>query len=180
LDALNGLEGAATREFFQAMGEWLGPEWGFAGRNRQPPRDPANALLSFGYTLLHGYVETLLHADGLLPWLGFYHQAKGRHATLASDLMEPFRHLVERAVLSAIQRRELTPQDFFTAPDGACILQKDARRAFLARLLERFHSPLAAYGEDAALTPVRHIHRQNLSLIRWLGQGEAFRAFRTR
>lgn len=180
LEALNGLEGAATRAFFQAMAEWLPPAWGFSGRNRRPPRDPANALLSFGYTVLHGYVETLLHADGLLPWLGFYHQAHGRHATLASDLMEPFRHLVERVVLSAIQRRELKPGDFFTTAEGACMMQAEARRAFLAQLLERFNSPLSAYGDDEPRTPVQHIHRQNLALIRWLMQGEAFRAFRTR
>jgi len=180
LAALNGVEGAATREFFQAMAGLLPPEWNFTGRNRKPPRDPANALLSFGYTLLHGYVETLLHADGLLPWLGFYHQAHGRHATLASDLMEPFRHLIERAVLSALQRHELKPQDFFTAANGACLMRKDARRAFLTRLLERFNTPLAAHGADQPLTPVRHIHRQNASLLRWLNQGEAFQAFRTR
>ena len=162
------------------MGGLLPPEWGFTGRNRQPPRDPANALLSFGYTLLNGYVETLLHADGLLPWLGFCHQAHGRHATLASDLMEPFRHLVERTVLSAVQRHELKAQDFFIAANGACMMQKEARRVFFAQLLDRFNTPLAAYGEDVALTPVQHIHRQNLSLTGWLMRGEAFQAFRTR
>ncbi|MDD5036313.1 MAG: CRISPR-associated endonuclease Cas1, partial [Methylococcaceae bacterium] len=177
---LNGLEGAATRELFQAMATLLPPAWSFSGRNRRPPRDPANALLSYGYTLLHGYVETLLHADGLLPWLGFYHQAHGRHATLASDLMEPFRHLVERAVLSSIQRHEVTPQDFFTAANGACLMRKEARRDYLARLLERFNIPLTSHGEDLAQTPVRHIHRQNQSLLRWLTQGEPFHAFRTR
>ncbi len=180
LDTLNGIEGAATKELFQAMATLLPPEWGFTGRNRQPPRDPANALLSFGYTLLNGYVETLLHADGLLPWLGFYHQPHGRHATLASDLMEPFRHVVERTVLSAIQRRELKPQDFFTAANGACMMQQEARRFYLGKLLERFNAPVAAYGEEVALNPVQHIHRQNLSLTGWLLRGEAFCAFRTR
>jgi len=180
LETLNGLEGSATRELFQAMAGWLPPEWGFAGRNRQPPKDPANALLSFGYTLLNGYVESLLHVDGLLPWLGFYHQAHGTHATLASDLMEPFRHLVERAVLSGIQRHELHPQDFFTQADGACMMKPEARRTYLARLLERLNTPIAAFGEEQTLTPVQHIHRQNRSLIRWLNQGEAFQAFRTR
>lgn len=180
LASLNGLEGSATREFFQAMAGLLTPEWNFTGRNRQPPRDPANALLSFGYTLLRGYVETLLHVDGLLPWLGFYHQAHGRHATLASDLMEPFRHLVERTVLTSIQRHEIKPQDFFIRADGACMMQKEVRRHFLGQLLDRFNTPVAAYGEERALTPVRHIHNQNLSLIRWLQRNEPFRAFRTR
>ena len=125
-------------------------------------------------------METLLHADGLLPWLGFYHQAHGRHATLASDLMEPFRHLVERTVLSAVERHELKAQDFFIAANGACMMQKEAHRVFFAQLLDRFNTPLAAYGEDVALTPVQHIHRQNLSLTGWLMRGEAFQAFRTR
>ena len=180
LDTLNGIEGAATREFFQALPALLPEGWRFTGRNRQPPRDPVNALLSFGYTLLHGYVETLLHADGLLPWLGFYHQAHGRHATLASDLMEPFRHLVERTALSVIQRREIKPQDFFTATDGACMMQKDARRTYITQLLEGFNAPVAAYGEEKPITPVQHIHRQNLSLQGWLLRGETFQAWRTR
>ena len=183
------LKQAVPVHFAGAVGGYRGVLW--TGRPAEPGcglwlkqanlfADPANALLSFGYTLLNGYVETLLHADGLLPWLGFYHQAHGRHATLASDLMEPFRHLVERTVLSAVQRHELKAQDFFIAANGACMMQKEARRVFFAQLLDRFNTPLAAYGEDVALTPVQHIHRQNLSLTGWLMRGEAFQAFRTR
>ena len=180
LEALNGVEGAAGAEFFQTAREWLPEEWGFTGRNRRPPRDPFNVLLSIGYTLLRGYVETMIHADGLLPWLGFYHQAHGRHAILASDLMEPFRHLIERAALSAVQRRELGPDDFFLAADGACMMKSPARRAYLANLTQRFNMPLAAHGAEQPITPLQHIHRQNLSLIRWLDRSEPFRAWRTR
>ena len=183
------LKQAVPVHFAGAVGGYRGVLW--TGRPAEPGcglwlkqanlfADPANALLSFGYTLLNGYVETLLHADGLLPWLGFCHQAHGRHATLASDLMEPFRHLVERTVLSAVQRHELKAQDFFIAANGACMMQKEAHRVFFAQLLDRFNTPLAAYGEDVALTPVQHIHRQNLSLTGWLMRGEAFQAFRTR
>ncbi len=180
LDMLNGVEGSATRQFFQALQNLLPADWHFTGRNRQPPLDPFNALLSYGYTLLHGYVETLLHTDGLLPWLGFYHQAHGRHATLASDLMEPFRHLVERTALSCVQRKELKPQDFFTAANGACLMQQQARRDYLASLFKRLNEPLLATGEATPATPVQHIHRQNLSLAGWLMRGEEFHAFRTR
>jgi group II intron reverse transcriptase/maturase/CRISPR-associated endonuclease Cas1 len=180
LEGLNGLEGAATNEFFDAVQGWLSVGWGFSGRNRRPPRDPFNALLSMGYTVLHGYVQTLIHADGLLPWQGFYHQPHGRHATLASDLMEPFRHLVERTALTLIQRRELDPGDFYAAADGACLLKAAARRHFLAILLECFNTPVTAYRDDTATTPLQHIHRQNLSLIRWLTRGERFQAWRTR
>jgi CRISPR-associated protein Cas1 len=180
LDELNGVEGSSTRQFFQALQGLLPADWHFTGRNRQPPLDPFNALLSYGYTLLHGYVETLLHTDGLLPWLGFYHQAHGRHATLASDLMEPFRHLVERTALSCVQRKELKAQDFFTAANGACLMQQQARRDYLASLFKRLNEPLLATGEETPATPVQHIHRQNLSLAGWLMRGEDFHAWRTR
>ena len=180
LDELNGVEGSATRQFFQALQGSLPPDWHFTGRNRQPPLDPFNALLSYGYTLLHGYVETLLHTDGLLPWLGFYHQAHGRHATLASDLMEPFRHLVERTALSCVQRKELKPHDFFTAANGACLMKQEARRDYLASLFKRLNEPLQAVGEETPVTPVQHIHRQNLSLIGWLMRGDDFHAWRIR
>ncbi len=180
LDELNGVEGSATRQFFQALQGSLPTDWHFTGRNRQPPLDPFNALLSYGYTLLHGYVETLLHTDGLLPWLGFYHQAHGRHATLASDLMEPFRHLVERTALSCVQRKELKPHDFFTAANGACLMKQEARRDYLASLFKRLNEPLQAVGEETPVTPVQHIHRQNLSLIGWLMRGDDFHAWRIR
>jgi len=180
LDELNGVEGSATRAFFQALQSLLPADWHFTGRNRQPPLDPFNALLSYGYTLLHGYVETLLHTDGLLPWLGFYHQAHGRHATLASDLMEPFRHLVERTALSCVQRKEIKPHDFFTAANGACLMKQEARRDYLGSLFKRLNEPLQAVGEETPVTPVQHIHRQNLSLIGWLMRGEDFHAWRTR
>lgn len=178
--ALNGCEGAAARDYFQALAELLDPAWGFDGRNRRPPLDPFNALLSLGYTLLHGYAETMLHADGLLPWLGFYHRAHGAHATLASDLMEPFRHLVERAALAVVQRRELRPADFFKRADGACLARPEARRLYLARVLERLETPVTALHETEAPTPLQHLHRQNLSLIRWLTCGEPFRPWKAR
>jgi CRISPR-associated endonuclease Cas1 len=77
------------------------------------PHDPFNSLLSLGYTVLYAHVETVLRVSGLLPWIGFYHQAHGCHAALASDLMEPFRHLVERTALAAVTRGSIVPEDFY-------------------------------------------------------------------
>lgn len=94
--------------------------------------------------------------------------------------MEPFRHLVERTALSALQRHEFSRNDFFTAADGGCRLETAARRAYLAKLIERFNTPLAAHGETVAATPLQHIHWQNQSLIGWLLRNEPFQAWRTR
>ncbi|MGH8500564.1 MAG: CRISPR-associated endonuclease Cas1 [Methylococcales bacterium] len=79
----------------------------------------------------------MLHPVGLLPRQGFYHQTHGRHATLASDLMEPFRHSVERTALTVLLRKELTPWDFSYTPAGACRIENQARRKFLPLLLQR-------------------------------------------
>jgi CRISPR-associated endonuclease Cas1 len=155
-------------------------EFGFHGRNRRPPEDPFNALLSLGYTVLFGYAESILRADGLLPWLGFYHQGHGRHAALASDVMEPFRSVVESAALALLLRRELQPEDFFAAENGACYLRPAARRRYFLHLLEKFDAPVKAVGEEEAKTLPQHLHCQNLSLIRHLQAGEAFVPWRMR
>jgi group II intron reverse transcriptase/maturase/CRISPR-associated endonuclease Cas1 len=180
LAALNGFEGRAARSYFEGLADLVPPEFGFTGRNRHPPEDPFNALLSLGYTVLFGYAESLLRADGLLPWLGFYHQGHGRHAVLASDLMEPFRHLVENAALTLILRRELKVSDFTAMEGGACYLREEARRRYLAHLLDRFATPVKAPGTDTAQTIPEHLHEQNLSLIRHLQGGAPFAPWRMR
>lgn len=135
---LNGLEGSATRRYFDALGKVLRPPFRFEGRNRRPPRDPVNALLSLGYTVLYSRTVGLIHSAGLHPRLGFYHQAHGSHATLASDLMEPFRHLVERSAWTVLNRRELREDDFHADPTNGCRLSPAAKRTYLARLAQAF------------------------------------------
>ncbi len=177
ITALNGVEGAATRIYYQALAQLIPEEYGFNGRNRRPPRDPFNALLSLGYTILYAHVETLLRVDGLYPWTGFYHQPHGRHAALASDLMEPFRHLVERVSLTLLIRKGLKPQDFTLDPQKGCRLTPTALRTYLKQLHERLDTPLLAVGEAVALTPLQHLHQQNLSLVTWLRGGNEFDAW---
>jgi len=136
--SLNGLEGSAARMYFQALAPTL-PAWaGFEGRNRRPPRDPFNALLSLGYTIMYSRTIGLAHAMGLHPRIGFYHKPHGRHAVLASDLMEPFRHLVERTACTVLTRNELKQDDFTLDESRGCRLERDALKRYLARLAESF------------------------------------------
>lgn len=141
LNGLQGIEGAAARTYFSALAQALDPQWGFNGRNRRPPRDPFNALLSLGFTLLYAHTETLLIVDGLNPRAGFYHKPHGGHSTLASDMMEPFRHLVERCALTFLNCGKVTPGDFTLRANGACELSNDARRLYLERISQRFDPP---------------------------------------
>ncbi|MCG6860684.1 MAG: CRISPR-associated endonuclease Cas1 [Chromatiaceae bacterium] len=180
LAALNGVEGNATRTYFGALKALVPDEYGFSGRNRRPPRDPFNALLSLGYTLLYAHVETLVRVSGLYPWIGFYHQPHGTHATLASDLMEPFRHLIERIALTIVIRAELEPADFRMDDRLGCRLSPPALRRYMTRLVKRFDEPVHAVGDEAARPVLQHIHAQNRRLVSWLRGGAEFTAWVSR
>lgn len=134
LSTLLGFEGEAAKLLWQFFAQQLEEQWQFTGRNRRPPRDPVNALLSLGYTYLYHLTDALIQANGLCPWVGFYHQPHGAHRTLASDLMEPFRVVVERTALTLINKRQLKPEDFVTQTNG-CEISREARKRFLTQLL---------------------------------------------
>jgi len=137
LEELLGIEGNGARLYFGAFvgmikQESVGSELGFdfSTRNRRPPRDPVNALLSLGYSMLSKDLTIACAAVGFDPMMGFYHQPRFGRPALALDLMEPFRPLIaESAVLSAINTRMVTPKDFVRA-GRAVALTPGGRRGF--------------------------------------------------
>ncbi len=158
LGQLLGIEGIAARTYFEHFAGMIKvgraddpnrapwepddevPEWltfDFKGRNRRPPRDPVNALLSLGYSLLAKDLTVICAGVGLDPYLGFYHQPRFGRPALALDLMEPFRALiVDSAVLSAINTRMVQPDHFVAAAD-AVALTPDGRKAFFRAYEQR-------------------------------------------
>jgi CRISP-associated protein Cas1 len=122
LEELLGVEGNAARLYFGEFagmvkvgedGDGEAPTFDFAGRNRRPPRDPVNALLSLGYSLLAKDLTVTCYAVGFDPYVGFYHQPRFGRPALALDLMEPFRPLiVDSALLTAINTGMVTARDF--------------------------------------------------------------------
>jgi CRISP-associated protein Cas1 len=156
LASLLGIEGAAGARHFGALGELLKPGDGFAfdvaGRNRRPPRDPVNALLSFCYALLTRAITVTVAAVGLDPYRGLYHQPRYGRPALALDLMEPFRPLIaDSAVLTLINNGEIRPGHFVRAA-GACALNPEGRKrtiaAFERRLAQEITHPLFGYRID--------------------------------
>jgi CRISPR-associated protein Cas1 len=145
LATLLGLEGTAARVYFEAWGGLLRPPgagaagergFDFEGRNRRPPRDPVNALLSFGYAMLVRDMVIALASVGFDPHLGFYHQPRYGRPALALDLMEEFRPLVvDSVVLSLVNTGALGPSDFVRR-GGAVALTRAGRATFL-RAYER-------------------------------------------
>jgi CRISPR-associated protein Cas1 len=139
---LLGLEGNGARLYFSNFDGMLKAEsddgtpgesgftLNFTLRNRRPPRDPANALLSLGYSMLARDLQVACCAVGFDPMMGFYHQPRFGRASLALDLMEPFRPLiVDSAVITAINTRMVTPGDFVTVGDSV-MLTGNGRKAF--------------------------------------------------
>ena len=180
LAALNGLEGNATKQYFHELQTIIPEEWGFHGRRRRPPPDPFNALLSLGYTMLYSITDSLLRVDGLLPAVGCYHQGGGTHAALASDMMEPFRHLVERTAIGVLLRHQLTADDFEKRDITGSRLTTTGLRRYLNLLHQRFELPLRTLDDDQARPMTMHLHRQNLVLIDAIRGKAPFRAFLVR
>jgi CRISPR-associated protein Cas1 len=145
LDALRGFEGNAARVYFGAMQHALTPDWGFTGRNRQPPRDPVNAMLSYGYTLLFYNVYSFIRARGLNPHVGYLHPLRAGHPALASDMVEEFRAMVvDGVVWNLTLNRRLGPDDFIWPPEGGhgCLLREPARARFIREMEKKFNAPI--------------------------------------
>lgn len=155
LDTLLGIEGTGASTYF---GEFLNLlkrdeeaslSFDFLGRNRRPPKDPVNAMLSFAYAMLTREWRVALSAVGLDPFRGFFHQPRFGRPALALDMMEPFRPLVaDSVVISAVNNGEVRPTDFIHAA-GACNLTKEGRKRFIGsferRLAQEITHPLFGY-----------------------------------
>lgn len=140
-DAIRGLEGLAAAEYFGTFNELIVDQkegFEFRDRNRRPPLDPVNALLSFIYTLLAHDVRSALETVGLDPAVGFLHRDRPGRPGLALDLMEEFRPVIaDRLVLSLINRRQVTARGFKQAENGAVVMDDDTRKTVLVEYQNR-------------------------------------------
>ena len=139
LETLRGIEGDAASHAFAVYGHLLVPSGiSFPGRVRRPPTDPANALLSFLYTLLAHDCTAALLAAGLDPQLGFLHRDRPGRPSLALDLMEELRPLIaDRHAIALLNRRQITPKDFHVDPTHGHRLTDPARKTLLTTWQER-------------------------------------------
>jgi len=139
INSLRGVEGAGSAAYFGSLAQLIRVEgFKFETRCRRPPKDPFNALLSFGYALLRHDIQGAVNIVGFDPYLGYLHTERYGRPSLALDLMEEFRPLVvDAVVLAALNKRSLTPNDFNSEPlSQAVSLSDNGRRTFL-RLYEQ-------------------------------------------
>lgn len=134
--SLRGLEGEAASVYFSVFDDLIlqqKDDFSFHGRNRRPPLDPVNALLSFAYSLLAGMCGAALEAVGLDPYVGFFHTDRPGRMSLALDIMEELRGVMaDRFVLTLINKRQIKQEGFTQKENGAVIMDDDTRKQFLA------------------------------------------------
>lgn len=138
---LLGLEGEAASVYFSFFDELIlqqKEEFYFRERNKRPPLDKVNAMLSFAYSLLAGMCGAALEAVGLDPYVGFYHTDRPGRISLALDMMEELRAVMaDRFVLTLINRRIAKESDFIQKENGAVVLNDSGRKVFLNAWQER-------------------------------------------
>jgi len=128
---LRGFEGSASAAYFSALTSLFPPSLEFTNRNRRPPRDPVNAMLSLCYTLLHYEIVREIEVIGLDPTIGFYHQFEYGRESLACDLVELFRADIDSFVWTIFREREFTERDFtYDRERPGCYLKKGGRQRF--------------------------------------------------
>lgn len=165
IDEIRGHEGAAAASYFVGFASCLPQSFVFKKRTRQPPLDPVNALLSFGYTLLFYNIFAIVRARGLSPYVGSLHALRQGHPALCSDLIEEFRApIIDSLVTNLLNKLVFTPADFYYDEPGSepgsagilsadpspstteshhgCFLTDQARRTFVAQFEQRMNTLL--------------------------------------
>lgn len=132
---LMGFEGIASNAYFEVLPKLIlnqKESFPFNGRNRRPPKDAVNAMLSLAYTLIANDCAAALETVGLDPYVGFLHALRPGRTSLALDMMEEFRaYLGDRFVLSLINKRQITPKDFLHQGDSGVVMTDKGRKTFL-------------------------------------------------
>ena len=181
---LLGLEGAAARLYFQHLPSMLRTPPGtfdFTGRNRRPPRDPVNAMLSFAYSFLARECTAALHRVGLDPYVGLMHRPRPGRPALALDLMEEFRPvLADSAVIRAINNDEMADKDFVVRSTGTSMTPA-GRKAFIRSIERRLSEEVThpSFGTRLSYRRVLEVQARLLAKT-LLGDLDRYPAFRVR
>ena len=134
--ALRGLEGEAASVYFSVFDDMILQQkdtFSFHGRNKRPPRDEVNAMLSFAYTLLTSMCASALETVGLDPYVGFFHTDRPGRKSLALDMVEEFRSVMaDRFVLTLINKKIVNEKGFQRKESGAVIMDEELRKIFLS------------------------------------------------
>lgn len=184
LNSLRGVEGSATARYFGGYKALFGPEWRFTRRNRRPPRDPVNVMLSLGYTLLARATEDAARSVGLDHYAGFLHQDAYNRPSLALDLQEEFRVLIEDLAFRLVRDEVVTPDDFRPGEVGErpLVMVRAAVKRYIGAYEKRVKAVRVHPRTGEKLAQWRFIEVQARELARCVREGApgSYRALRFR
>lgn len=182
VEETSGYEGAAAAQYFSALGQLVHPTFRFSHRTRQPPTDPVNSLLSFGYTLLFYNLYALIAARGLHPYVGHLHAIRDRHPALASDLIEEFRApIIDSLVLYMVNSKVITPSDFSQLANGPCLLKDKARQTFIRSFEQKMATQITHPQTGLVVDYRRCLDLQVCHMADWIrGTSDSYQPLRIR
>lgn len=172
LEKLRGIEGDSAEKYFSVFDELITSQkddFKFTGRNRRPPLDNVNAMLSYTYTLLYHDMISSLECVGLDPAVGFLHRDRPGRLSLALDLMEEFRpFFADRIVLSLINRKEVSKNDFEITASGAVIMKDEARKKLVTTYQKKKETIITHPFVDKKMHTAILFHTQARLLARFI------------
>ncbi|ADC47024.1 CRISPR-associated protein Cas1-2 [Methanobrevibacter ruminantium M1] len=173
-----GIEGQASHEYWSAFASVLDEKWEFFGRSGRGAKDPVNSLLNYGYAVIESEIWKSIYLAGLDPYCGFLHSERYGRASLVYDLIEEFRQqIVDKTVLSIVNRNQITPDDF--EEDGNYIkIHERARRLLIAKILDKLNSKIMFHSKNISYSDI--ILYQGKLMADYLTNGVPYEGFSLR
>ncbi|MBV8277902.1 MAG: CRISPR-associated endonuclease Cas1 [Verrucomicrobia bacterium] len=178
LDTLRGYEGTAAGRYFECYATFFPEHTPFERRSRRPAHNAPNAILSYAYTLLSAEAEACLHAIGLDPAVGFFHEPADRRPSLALDIIEPFRApLADAMALDLLTHGVLNGRAHFENRNGGVYLNVEGRKRFFVAYERRMEREFTSEHHGSRTSLRRELHNQCRAVKKAVSEGEPFEPF---
>jgi CRISPR-associated protein Cas1 len=179
IEVLMGIEGTAARVYFRGLSQMIRTDLPFDGRHKRPPTDPVNALLSLGYTMLFNEISSLLDGLGFDPYLGYFHAVDYGRASLAADLMEPFRApVVDHFTLNLLNLGMFKIDDFKENPQGEAVyLKREALQRYFHEYEKFLNCDFVQPAAGGSMSYRTCFRKQAENLAATLNDGMPFQPF---
>lgn len=176
IQEIMGYEGQGAKAYFDGLSSLIDSDFTFHGRNKRPPRDEFNSMISLGYSVIMNELYGKIEAKGLNPYFGFMHRDKEKHPTLASDMMEEWRAvIVDSTVMSMINGHEIHKDDFlFNVDEPGCFLTRNGIKIYLSKLEKKLQTEVRYLDYvDYPVSFRRGISLQLDKLVKAIEEGDA-------
>ena len=166
MESLLGFEGTASANYFKLFGKMIKSPWIFNGRNRRPPKDEVNAVLSFGYVIVGSQIQALLDGVGFDPYLGFYHSVHYGRPSLSLDLLEEFRHsFIDRLAITLFNHHILSKNDFYQPPNGGIYLNTQGKKIFFTHFEKMLGKFTGATNVQLNKSSIRSVYQKQVNKL---------------